>query len=678
MDVSEGIAVVTLNRPAARNALNREMCVRLPAALLDVEARHDVDVIVLTGADPAFCAGMDLVEAERGETAATPPDVLDMSRRDAGGRFPFRGPFPPLTKPLIGAINGVAVTGGFELALACDYLVASERARFVDTHARFGVMPGWGLTVMLSQAVGVRRARELSTTCRFLGAEEGLAWGLVNHVVAHDELLPFTRSLAASIVTNEAASVRRMLVTYREISGTTIDDAWEIEGEVARGWRGGGFDPAVVAGERAATDAVPSSRVRTGRRAVKVDGGLGSAASGAVETLRDRARALEAAGYAGLWSSETNHDPFIPLAVAAEHTQHIEIGTSIVVAFARNPMTVVYAAHDLQTLSRGRFVLGLGSQVKAHIQRRFSMPWSHPAARMREFVAAVRAIWCSWDDGTPLDFSGDFYSHSLMPPVFVPGPGVYGAPRIVLAAVGERMTEVAGEVADGVLLHSFTSPSYLRDHTWPALRRGMDQAAPGKEDTFEATVPVFIATATTEEQMDRAVRAVRGHVAFYGSTPAYAGVLEHHGWGALQADLQVLAKQGRWDDMAGLVDDEVLHTFAVVAEPSRVADVLLERYGTLVQRVAVHPSYDASPELWDGIASDLAFATPCLTRPGPEPSLTVPRPPDGVRATDSEDGSHEQRRVHCHDRRIHAGAGVRGRDTCSGAHDRRDRRLHQS
>ncbi|HEX4819099.1 MAG TPA: enoyl-CoA hydratase [Acidimicrobiales bacterium] len=229
VDVADRVATITLNRPESRNALSRDLRRELPKAVADTDARDDVDVLILTGADPAFCAGLDLKElGSGGNTDAAAP-------RDA-----YRGAIPPTTKPLIGAINGAAITGGFELALNCDFLIASERARFADTHTRVGIQPGWGLTVLLAEAVGVRRAREMSSTGNFLDAQTALAWGLVNHVVAHDDLLPFCRSLAADIVSNDAAAVRQIMATYDEGSLTTADEWWDIEGRVSREWMSSG------------------------------------------------------------------------------------------------------------------------------------------------------------------------------------------------------------------------------------------------------------------------------------------------------------------------------------------------------------------------------------------------------------------------------------------------------
>ena len=245
LDVSERIATITLNRPEARNALSSELLRRLSEVLHEADVDSEVDVLVLTGADPAFCAGLDLKEL--GSTAGNlSGSGADGGRNSSGAR----GPFPKVTKPLIGAINGVAVTGGFELALNCDFLVASERAKFGDTHARVGVMPGWGLSVLLPQAVGVRRAREMSFTGNFMAAEEALQFGLVNHVVAHDELLPFTRSLAADIIGNDQDGVRQLRATYAAIAHD--DDAWEQEARDARAWARTMFSADKVAERRAA------------------------------------------------------------------------------------------------------------------------------------------------------------------------------------------------------------------------------------------------------------------------------------------------------------------------------------------------------------------------------------------------------------------------------------------
>jgi enoyl-CoA hydratase len=239
-EVSERVATITLNRPDDRNALSREVLRVLPSAMSAADADDGVDVIIVTGADPAFCAGLDLKEIGRDGGA------LRDGNTTGGGTRGQRGPFPPMTKPVIGAVNGPAVTGGLELALACDFLVASERASFADTHGRVGLQPGWGLSVLLPQAVGLRRAREMSATGNFVDAATALAWGMVNHVVAHDDLLPTCRNLAADIVSNDQPAVRRMRATYDEGSLLTGAEAWELEGREARAWQGRGIDPAEI------------------------------------------------------------------------------------------------------------------------------------------------------------------------------------------------------------------------------------------------------------------------------------------------------------------------------------------------------------------------------------------------------------------------------------------------
>jgi enoyl-CoA hydratase len=246
VEVDGPVAIVTLNRPDARNALNRALRHALPASLRQLDERDDVSAIVLTGADPAFCAGLDLKELAAGGDALRETGATGGAERDQ------RGPFPEMATPVIGAVNGVAITGGFEVALACDFLVASERARFADTHARVGIMPGWGLTVLLPAAIGVRRAKEMSTTGNFLDAETALAWGLVNHVVPHAELLPVCRQLAQDIASVDPTAVRRMLQTYDDGALRDGAGAWELESEVAAAWQGAGLDPAAIERSRQA------------------------------------------------------------------------------------------------------------------------------------------------------------------------------------------------------------------------------------------------------------------------------------------------------------------------------------------------------------------------------------------------------------------------------------------
>lgn len=337
---------------------------------------------------------------------------------------------------------------------------------------------------------------------------------------------------------------------------------------------------------------------------MKVDGGfgLGAGLDGVIESAKEQ----EAQGYDGFWTAETSHDPFLPLLLAAEHTEQIELGTSIAVAFARNPMTLANTAYDLQAYS-GRFILGLGSQIKPHITKRFSMEWSKPAARMREMVLAVRAIWDTWNNGTKLEFRGDFYTHTLMTPFFDPGPNPHGDPKIFLAGVGPLMTEVAGEVCDGFICHGFTTERFLREVTIPALERGRAKAGKTMEG-FEIVGPSFIVTGNTEEEMDTAAKAVKQQISFYGSTPAYRGVLDLHGWGGLQDELNAMSKQGRWGEMGDLVDEEVLNTFAVVGEPEAVAPEIHQRFGDVIQRISFYTPYAADPERWRQVMADIKAA----------------------------------------------------------------------
>ncbi|MBM3671906.1 MAG: LLM class F420-dependent oxidoreductase [Actinobacteria bacterium] len=327
---------------------------------------------------------------------------------------------------------------------------------------------------------------------------------------------------------------------------------------------------------------------------MKVDSGIPSAG---VQEIVKVATELEGLGYDGGWTAETNHDPFLPLVIAAEHTERLELGTSIAVAFARNPMTLANIGHDLQLLSQGRMRLGLGSQIKAHIEKRFSMPWSHPAARMRELILAMRAIWANWNENEKLEFRGEFYTHTLMTPFFNPGPSPYGPPSVQLAAVGELMTEVAGEVADGLILHGFTTESYVREVTMPALDRGFAKGGKSRAD-FEISGPLFVVTGTNDQEVEAAREGTKQQIAFYGSTPAYRGVLEHHGWGAAQDELNILSKQGKWVEMGNLIDDDMLETFAVIAEPEDVPKALLARFGDLVDRLAFYAPYQSDPDRW--------------------------------------------------------------------------------
>jgi probable F420-dependent oxidoreductase len=321
--------------------------------------------------------------------------------------------------------------------------------------------------------------------------------------------------------------------------------------------------------------------------------------------VAEAARAVEDAGLDGVSFAELTSDPLLHLTVAAGATSRIDLMTNLLVAFARSPMTLAVQARAVQDYSSGRLVLGLGSQVKPHIERRFSMPWSAPAARMAEFVSALRAIWRSWATGERLDFRGDFYSHTLMTPMFTP-PTLAPDPRVLVAGVGPLMTGTAGAVADGLLVHGFSTERYLREVLAPALAEG----AAGRADAAELEVvdSTFVATGRTEEEMADSVRKVRDQIAFYGSTPAYRPVLELHGWGDLGAELHRLSvgrSPDRWRLMGDLVDDEVLGTFAVVDEPDRIASRLAARGAGIVTRYSVNGLGIPDRELVLRIATEL-------------------------------------------------------------------------
>lgn len=312
----------------------------------------------------------------------------------------------------------------------------------------------------------------------------------------------------------------------------------------------------------------------------------------------------EARGYDAWFVSETVHDPLLACTAAGLAVERIQVGTAITVAFPRSPMHVAYAAHDLQALTGGRFVLGLGTQIKPHVEKRFSTPWSQPAARMQEYVAALRAIWDAWLTGERLDFRGEFYQHTLMSPFFTPADHGHGPPAVWLAAVGPRLTEVTGEVADGLLCHGFTTARYLSEVTLPRLVAGATRAGRHREDV-EVVLPVFVVTGATEAERAASEAMVKGQIAFYGSTPAYRGVLDLHGWGELHEELHNRSLTGGWADMPALIDDEVLAAFAVVAEPAEVGRAIRTRYGALVDRVSLSTSYEFDDETWQQVLGDL-------------------------------------------------------------------------
>jgi probable F420-dependent oxidoreductase len=318
----------------------------------------------------------------------------------------------------------------------------------------------------------------------------------------------------------------------------------------------------------------------------------------------EEAARLEARGFAGAWSFEGTHDPFVSLVPAALATTRLQLGTAIAVAFARNPMTCAYLAQDLQTLAKGRFILGLGTQVRPHIERRYSQPWSRPAARMREFVLALRAIWRSWSTGERLDFRGEFYTHTLMTPMFSPGRNAFGDPPIYVAGVGPKMVEVAGEVADGFIVHPFHSRAFLEHETLPALARGL---AAGGRSRKECAIScqTIVALGGNDAGIERARQQARGQISFYGSTPAYKGLLEHHGRPDLQPELNAMSKQGRWAEMTQRIDDALFDEIAVSGTPAEVARKLRAR-NDFADRTTLMLYDQAGPGGVDDLLRDLA------------------------------------------------------------------------
>lgn len=309
--------------------------------------------------------------------------------------------------------------------------------------------------------------------------------------------------------------------------------------------------------------------------------------------------AAEEDGYDGFGVPEARHDVFTALTLAARATRRITLQSAIAVAFARNPMSLAVAANDVQLVSGGRLRLGLGSQVQQHIERRYAMPWSNPAARMEEFIAAVRAIWSCWATGERLAFRGRFYQHTLMTDFFNPGPNPHGNPPIWLAAVGERMATVAGRVADGILCHPFTTATYLRERTLPAIRTSRESL-----DGFDRVLSVMTVLGNDEDERSQAERAIRRQIAFYGSTPAYRPVLELHGWADLHERLNGLARRQAWDEMADAIDDDVLDAFAVAGSPQTVAAALRDRFGDAITRLSLYTPYAVDR----GLAAQVAAA----------------------------------------------------------------------
>lgn len=306
---------------------------------------------------------------------------------------------------------------------------------------------------------------------------------------------------------------------------------------------------------------------------MKIDGAL---VGTPLADVGSAAATLERQGFDGVLSFEGVNDPFLPLVLAAQQTTRLELTTGVAIAFARNPMVCAQMANDLQTISGGRFILGLGTQIRPHIEKRFSQTWSQPNARMREFVRAIRAIWNTWTTGERLDFRGTFYTHTLMTPFFNPGPNPHGMPKVVLAGFGPAMIAVAGEVADGWLVHPLNSPSYVQTVAMPALERGFARGGRSR-DGFSIAVQTITMIGSTDEEIARARQMARAQIAFYGSTPAYKVMLDHHGWGDLQPVLHRFVREGRWGDMLPLITDEMLDVIGVSGRPADAGRKLRER-----------------------------------------------------------------------------------------------------
>lgn len=322
-----------------------------------------------------------------------------------------------------------------------------------------------------------------------------------------------------------------------------------------------------------------------------------------LDNAADEARRMAAIGYDGVYTLEGNSDPFLPLLLASEHAPTMAISTGIAVAFPRNPAHLAYQAWDLHKFSKGKFALGLGSQIKPHIEKRFGCAFDPPVARMREHIEAIKAFFRCWQYGEKLDYQGKYCQHTLMTPMFDAGPNPYGIPPVYLGALGPKMTELAGEVADGWIVHPFNNPVFLRDVGLPALRVG--QAKRSSQQDFCISVTAMIITGETEQAFNAAKESVRSLLGFYGSTPAYKPPMDAIGKGDLQPLLNRLSKEGQWQQLASYVDDEFLQAFAIMGEPSQIAGMLKQRYGDLADRLSIYAPYAAPDSLWQSIIADI-------------------------------------------------------------------------
>ncbi len=309
-----------------------------------------------------------------------------------------------------------------------------------------------------------------------------------------------------------------------------------------------------------------------------------------LKSIPDYARKVEAMGYDCLWSSETQHDPYLPLAVAATSTSRIKLGTNIATVFSRSPMITAHTSWDLQKASGGRFTLGLGTQVKAHNERRFSVKFESPGPKMAEAIRAIRAIWDCWQNGTRLNFQGQFYTFDVMTPFFNPGPIEHPKIPIYIAAVNPLMCRIAGELCEGMHVHPFNSPKYLRETVHPAVEEGLKRSGRSRKDFTYATATFAVVGDTPKERAAQA-QTVKQQIAFYGSTRTYTPVLAAHGWQELTGQLHRKSVEGDWKGMADLITDEMLDTYAVTATYDNLHAKIMERYEGLLDRTGLYQPY---------------------------------------------------------------------------------------
>lgn len=319
-----------------------------------------------------------------------------------------------------------------------------------------------------------------------------------------------------------------------------------------------------------------------------------------LENAAEEARRLAADGFDGVYTLEGNTDPFFPLLLASEHAPQLDIATGIAVAFPRNPSHLAYQAWDLHKFSKGKFLLGLGSQIKTHIEKRFGCEFSRPAARMREHILAIKAFFDCWQDGKPLDFQGEFTRHTLMTPMFNAGENPYGKPPVLLGALGPKMTEVAGEVADGIIMHPFNNQVFIERHALPAVRKGLTRADKS-ESEFIISLGAMIATGENEESMRAARASIKGLLGFYASTPAYIPPMAAIGYGDLQPEAHRLTREGKWEQLADLIDDTFFEAFCIYDEPQNIAGRLARKYGSLPDRLSFYTPYATPPGFWKPI-----------------------------------------------------------------------------